>query len=97
MSTNSTKPETKRISLKKYILYSFTISGPNTTENQQIPPLYECQYGGRTYKEGQVMYPEDAPCKMCVCQNGFNGKHDYWVEIIKPTFLMQTSSPTDLV
>jgi hypothetical protein len=52
-----------------------TISGPNTTETQQIPPPYECQYGGRTYKEGQVIYPEDAPCKKCICQTGFNGKY----------------------
>ena len=77
--------------------YNFTISGPNTTENQQIPPLYECQYDGRTYKEGQVIYPDDAPCKKCICQNGFNGKHKFWVEIMKSTFLMQTSSPMDLM
>lgn len=50
-----------------------TYCSPNSTDNQQIPPLYECQYGGRTYKEGQVIYPEDAPCKKCICQNGFNG------------------------
>ncbi|PNF27759.1 hypothetical protein B7P43_G12788 [Cryptotermes secundus] len=46
---------------------------PNNTETQQMSPLYECQYGGRTYREGQVIYPEDAPCKKCICQNGFNG------------------------
>jgi hypothetical protein len=77
--------------------YNFTISGPSTTDNQHIPPLYECQYGGRTYKEGQVIYPEDAPCKKCICQNGFNGTHKSWVEIMRNTFPMQTSSPIDLM
>jgi hypothetical protein len=52
------------------------ISDPDTTEKQHTQPLYECHYGGKTYKEGQVIYPEDAPCKQCICQNGFNGKYN---------------------
>ncbi|XP_069700125.1 kielin/chordin-like protein [Periplaneta americana] len=48
----------------------------NATEKQQTPKLFECQYDGNTYKEGQVIYPEDAPCKKCICQNGFNGTLD---------------------
>ncbi|KDR18192.1 kielin/chordin-like protein [Zootermopsis nevadensis] len=49
-----------------------TYCRPNNTENLQIPPLHECQYGGTTYREGQMIYPEDAPCKQCICQRGFN-------------------------
>ena len=44
-----------------------------------------------------MIYPEDAPCKKCICQNGFNGKHKFWLEIKKSTFPMQTSSPIDLM
>ncbi|KAJ9581802.1 hypothetical protein L9F63_003871, partial [Diploptera punctata] len=42
----------------------------NATGKQQ--PLAECQYENKTYKEGQVIYPEEAPCKKCICQSGFN-------------------------
>ncbi|PSN46820.1 hypothetical protein C0J52_09569, partial [Blattella germanica] len=45
----------------------------NTTEKQQTTSLAECHYGDKTYKEGQIIYPDDAPCKKCICKEGFNG------------------------
>jgi hypothetical protein len=41
-----------------------------------------------------VIYPEDAPCKKCICQNGFNGKQKFCVDI---SFPLQTSGPIDLM
>ena len=57
--------------------YVLLLAETNATEKQQSTPLAECQYGGKTYKEGQAIYPKDAPCKKCICQPGFNGEFTY--------------------
>uniref|UniRef100_A0A1B6E6B8 VWFC domain-containing protein n=1 Tax=Clastoptera arizonana TaxID=38151 RepID=A0A1B6E6B8_9HEMI len=33
----------------------------------------KCTYKGEEYIEGQKIYPEDEPCKECICSAGFNG------------------------
>jgi hypothetical protein len=39
------------------------------------PPVepYECQFEGKTYYEGERMYPQKSKCLTCSCQKGFNG------------------------
>ncbi|XP_026276195.1 kielin/chordin-like protein [Frankliniella occidentalis] len=34
----------------------------------------KCEWKGKTYLEGEKFYPEEeAPCKTCICQKGFDG------------------------
>lgn len=34
------------------------------------PERSKCTYEGKTYVEGQVIYPDDEPCKKCFCKSG---------------------------
>lgn len=35
-----------------------------------------CEWKGRTYLEGEKFYPDEEPCKACVCRKGFDGTLD---------------------
>lgn len=43
---------------------------------QDVEKPFQCEYGGKTYVEGQYIYSDDAHCKSCICQQGFNGTLD---------------------
>lgn len=33
----------------------------------------KCEWGGKTYLEGQKFYPDEEPCKVCTCRKGYDG------------------------
>ncbi|XP_034245830.1 kielin/chordin-like protein [Thrips palmi] len=33
----------------------------------------KCEWKGETYLEGQKFYPDEEPCKTCICKRGFDG------------------------
>ncbi|KAE8749699.1 hypothetical protein FOCC_FOCC003686 [Frankliniella occidentalis] len=44
--------------------------GPQNTTAETT----KCEWKGKTYLEGEKFYPEEeAPCKTCICQKGFDG------------------------
>lgn len=33
----------------------------------------KCEWKGSTYLEGEKFYPDEEPCKTCICKKGFDG------------------------
>ncbi|XP_046683057.1 kielin/chordin-like protein [Homalodisca vitripennis] len=40
---------------------------------QQKEVAQRCEYKGQTYNIGEKFYPDEEPCRKCICQPGFNG------------------------
>lgn len=38
----------------------------------KLKELTKCELEGKTYTEGEKMYPEDASCHTCLCTKDFN-------------------------
>lgn len=44
-------------------------------EDDEIAELATCELDGKTYREGQGMYPESHPCYSCICGEGFDASN----------------------
>lgn len=38
----------------------------------KVKELAKCELEGKTYKEGEKIYPENSSCHTCLCTKGFN-------------------------
>lgn len=59
----------QKLLIKKIIFVHFL--APKEAESEPEPT---CEYKGNVYKDGAAFYPNDEPCKKCICSPGFNGK-----------------------
>ncbi|KAJ6647708.1 hypothetical protein Bhyg_02931, partial [Pseudolycoriella hygida] len=39
---------------------------------EKLNNLHKCELDGKTYNEGEKMYPESSTCHTCLCKKGFN-------------------------
>lgn len=42
------------------------------TGDKEIRKLAKCTLDGRTYREGEKMFPRSGSCSVCICSNTFN-------------------------
>lgn len=53
-----------------FIMHSVGESAGTTTKAKDA---FTCVHAGKTYVNGQQFYPAEAPCKKCICQQGYDG------------------------
>ncbi|XP_075211065.1 kielin/chordin-like protein [Lycorma delicatula] len=67
------QPPLKKNCMRTYSHDSCCAVGVYCKKENEEETAATCEYGGKVYTEGATFFPNEEPCKKCICKPGFSG------------------------